>query len=109
MDTLFCSTHSGNEAIKHCIFDNALICVKCFGAHSMHEIISVEEFQAAQRTYCQIALIQERSTLMAKHKDVAGNLFNLAEIQLDKQKKSLMNSSPGIIKQNVFKNFHENG
>ena len=108
MDTQHCSVHSGKEAIAYCIKDKVLYCGGCFEKHDKHDHTSIGMFKSAQNTYGQATLIQETSTLLAKHKIVAENLFNAAETYLSKQKKALMSTLPEMLKQTAFKNF-ENG
>ncbi len=105
MDTQHCSAHSDQNAIAYCIKDKVLYCVECFDEHDKHNHTSIGIFKSAQNTYGQAALLQETSTLLAKHKIVATSLFNAAEAYLSEQKKALMNSLPEMLKQTVFKNF----
>ena len=104
MDTQHCSAHPGNEAIAYCFKDNVPYCVECFNLHNEHKNASIEKFKSAQNSYGQATLIQETSTMLAKHKIVEGSLFNAAEQYLSKQKETIMGSLPEILKQTAFKN-----
>jgi len=105
MDTQHCSAHSGNEAIAYCIKDGVLYCAKCFDKHDKHDHASIENFKSAQNAYGQATLIHKTSTLLSKHKIVAGRRFNASEAYLSKQKKAILGTLPEMFKQPALKNF----
>ena len=99
MDTQHCSDHSDQEAIAYCLTDGIYYCTSCFNNHNKHATTSIQGLKHSQKIKNKVSLIQETTTLIAKHKIATVSMLDNAKAYLDKKKKAWNRAMPEALAQ----------